>query len=98
MAAPLPPVVNGPIVTTSDRVLVSGVLAAASVELRLATPQEATTRRWSTATSGSRSAAESGNEIGAARYEATSGQGVGTTHSETRWSRIAFSAHCRVQY
>ncbi|MGZ8311498.1 MAG: hypothetical protein ACXWUR_05485 [Allosphingosinicella sp.] len=35
MAAPLAPVVNGPIVTTSDKVLVSGALAGANVELKI---------------------------------------------------------------
>jgi hypothetical protein len=35
MAAPLAPVVNGPIVTTSDKVLVSGALAQATVELKV---------------------------------------------------------------
>lgn len=35
MAAPLAPVVNGPIVTTSDKALVSGALAGATVELRV---------------------------------------------------------------
>ncbi len=35
MAASLAPVVNGPIVTTSKHVLVSGALAGALVELRV---------------------------------------------------------------
>jgi hypothetical protein len=35
MAAPLAPVVNGPIVTSSDHALVSGALAGATVELRI---------------------------------------------------------------